>query len=119
MRRSRRGRPRRSDTEPVGAASDAGTNGTVAAYRWSASGMTFSAIPSFCLSGRLPVHRGRHRPDQRFEPACARETGSPVRMAHVLDTHLAARARRMDEPAVADVDADVREGALQRVEEHE
>src|SRR5205085_9890579 len=96
-----------------------GTNATEAAYRWSAGGMTFSAIPSVCLCGRLLVRRGRRRRDQRLEPPRAREALAPVREPHVLDAHFAARSRRMDELAVADVDADMRERAFQRVEEHQ
>ncbi len=43
----------------------------------------------------------------------------PIGDVDVLDAHRLAGARRMDELAVAQVDAHVREGAAHRVEEHE
>src|SRR5512147_1592253 len=65
--------------------------------------------------GRL--RRGDRRGPQRLGAARAGEAFGPVALAHVLDADAAAGARRMDELAVADVDADVREGPAQRVEE--
>src|SRR6478672_7977008 len=43
----------------------------------------------------------------------------PVSKAHVLGADAGAGARRVDEPVRADVDADVRERPLERVEEDE
>ncbi len=51
--------------------------------------------------------------------ARAVEAACPVAAVHVLDADLGARARRMDELAFADVDADMAEGAAHGVEEHE
>lgn len=43
----------------------------------------------------------------------------PVALAHVLDPDFTTSARRMDEMIVAEIDANVREGAAHRVEKHE
>src|SRR5437879_89281 len=66
--------------------------------------------------------RGGWRCDRcryRIDAPRTGETARPVHEPHVFDPHLAAGAWRMDELAVADVDADVREGPLQGVEEHQ
>jgi hypothetical protein len=47
------------------------------------------------------------------------EAGLPVRFPHVLDPDLRAGAGRMDELAIADIDADMAERAPHGVEEHQ
>src|SRR5574340_1605624 len=59
----------------------------------------------------------RQRP--QVDPACAGEATRPVALAQVVDAHFLARARRVDELVVADVDPHVREGAAHGVEEHQ
>src|SRR5574337_1767546 len=59
----------------------------------------------------------RQRP--QVDPARAGEAPRPVALAQVVDAHLLARPRRMDELVVTDVDAHVREGAPHGVEEHQ
>ena len=133
-------------SRPVGACG-CGRNARHRARRsaWSASGMTFAAIAAIVpRAGRAQRARRRHRcvgatrpvarhgaasaPARRGAAAVgvpavgaarAGEALRPVARSHAFDAHLAAGARRVDELAVADVDADVREGALQRVEEHQ
>ena len=50
---------------------------------------------------------------------CAVVAFDPVALAHVLDANFRARARCVHEAVVAEIDADVREGAAHRVEEDE
>ena len=54
-----------------------------------------------------------------LNPSCAIETFLPIGFAHVVDTHGFARSRGVNEFAVANVDADMAEGAFHGVEEHQ
>ena len=54
-----------------------------------------------------------------WRAAGAVEALGPVVDPHVLDTHLAPGTRRMNELAVADIDADVGERSADGVEEHQ
>ena len=53
------------------------------------------------------------------DSACAVVTLDPVTLAHVLNTDFSAGARRVQETVVAEIDADVGEGAPHRIEENQ
>src|SRR5262249_45973053 len=63
--------------------------------------------------------RAKTASGQRVGTARAGEALRPVGAVEMIDAHALAARRRMDEKAVVEIDADVRDALAVRVEEHE